>query len=176
MPHRLIIALTLSLVLHGGLLLAGAPGFPAPPRPPALRALLRPPLDPERLPPPSAAESLLKNTLEDETPEKPVATALPPPPEARGTPAASAAGARVLEAVRKKLSEYVFYPEQARRLGIEGTVTLFVELAADGRVEDVRVVESSGHAILDNAAVKGFYALGRFPGESGLWDYTFQLE
>jgi protein TonB len=175
MPHRLIIALTLSLVLHGGLLFTGAPGFPAPPRPPALRASLRLPPDLARLPEPPAAESLLKNTLEDEAPEAP---ALPPPPpeEMRRTPAPPDAGRRATEAVRKKLAEYVFYPEQARRLGIEGTVTLFVELAADGRVEDVRVVESSGHAILDNAAVKGFYAVGRFPGESGYWDYTFRLE
>jgi protein TonB len=174
MPHRLIIALTLSLVLHGGLFFMGAPGFSATPRPPALRALLRLPPDLARLPEPPATESLLKNTLEDAAPEKPAAT--PPAEETRRTPAPSDAGRRAMEAVQEKLSEYVFYPEQARRLGIEGTVTLFVELTADGRVEDVRIVESSGHAILDNAAVKGFYAVGRFPGESGFWDYTFRLE
>jgi protein TonB len=179
MSHRLIIAFTLSLVLHGGLLFAGAPGSPAAARLPALRASLRPPPDPVRLFEPAAAESLLKDTLADETPEEPVTAPLPPPPppsEARETLTASPSETRAMEAVRKKLSEYVFYPEPARRLGIEGTVTLYVELADDGRVEDVRVVESSGHAILDNAAIKGFYAVGRFPGESGFWDYTFRLE
>jgi protein TonB len=177
MPHRLIIAFTLSLVLHGGLLLTGAPGFPMPPRFPDLRVSLRLPPDFTRLPEPPAAETLLKNTLEDAAPEEPVATPLPPPAgEARKTPVPSADGRRAMEAIQEKLSEYVFYPEQARRLGIEGTVTLFVELADDGSVEDVRVVESSGHAILDNAAIRGFYAVGRFPGESGLWDYTFRLE
>jgi protein TonB len=177
MPHRLIIALTLSLVLHGGLLFMGAPGFSAAPRPPALRASLRLPPDLVRLPEPPVAESLLKNTLAEEAPEKPATPPSPPPAkETRKTPASSDASRRAMEAVQEKLSEYVFYPEQARRLGIEGTVTLFVELAADGRVEDVRIVESSGHASLDNAAVKGFYAVGRLPGESGLWDYTFRLE
>jgi protein TonB len=174
MPHRLIIALALSFVLHGGLLFMGAPGFSAAPRPPALRASLRLPPDLTRLPEPPVAESLLKDTLEDEAPKEPAAT--PPAEETRETPAPSFISRRATEAVREKLSEYVFYPEQARRLGIEGTVTLFVELAADGRVEDVRVVESSGHAILDNAAIRGFYAVGRFPGESGFWDYTFRLE
>jgi protein TonB len=173
MSHRLIIALTLSLVLHGGLLFTSVPDFPASPRPPALRASLRLSPDLAQRPDPPPAESLLKNTLEDEAPE---ASTLPPPEETRDPPVASRPRQRATEAVRKKLSEYVFYPEQARRLGIEGTVTLFVELTADGRVEDVRIVESSGHAILDNAAIKGFYAVGRFPGKSGYWDYTFQLE
>jgi protein TonB len=177
MPHRLIIAFTLSLVLHGGLFLTGAPGAPAAPRLADLRVSLRLPPDFARLPEPPVAESLLKNTLEDEASEEPVSPPFPPPArEARKTPVPSAAGQRAMEAVRKKLSEYVFYPEQARRLGIEGTVTLFVELADDGHVEDVRIVESSGHAILDNAAVRGFYAVGRFPGESGFWDYSFRLE
>jgi protein TonB len=166
----------LSLVLHGGLLFTGAPGLPTPPRFPDLRASLRLPPDLTRLSEPPVAESLLKNTLADEAPEETAAPPVPPPADETRKTSVPAAGRRAMETVRKKLSEYVFYPEQARALGIEGTVTLFVELAADGSVENVRVVESSGHAILDNAAIKGFYAVGRFPGESGFWDYTFRLE
>ena len=44
------------------------------------------------------------------------------------------------------------YPGSARRLGIQGTTTLRVYVAADGRVADVRVEESAGHADLDHAA------------------------
>jgi protein TonB len=161
----------LSLVLHGGLLGMDAFHFAPSPRVPALRATLRPPAEANL---PETADALLKNTLDDprERPETPV----PPPPEKRGTPAPPAVARRQMDTVRQKLSEYVFYPEQARRLGLEGTVTLFVELSGDGRVEDVRVVESSGYPILDHAAVKGFYAVGRLPGESDYWEYSFRLE
>jgi protein TonB len=179
MSRSLIIALTLSLVLHGGLLSMSAFRFSPAPRSPALQALLRPPPEPAKLPaePPPGTETLLKNTIEDEPPDKPALA--PPPPAARdkrGTPVPALAARRQMEAARKELAEYVFYPEQARQLGIEGTVTLFVELSGDGHVEDVRVVASSGFPILDNAAVKGFYAVGRLPGKSDYWEYRFQLE
>ncbi|MDR0577930.1 MAG: energy transducer TonB [Candidatus Accumulibacter sp.] len=174
MPRALIIALTLSLVLHGGLLSLDTRPSPAP-RAPALRASLRPPPEPAKpAEPPPETEALLKNTLDGEPPEK--QTPPSPPAEKRKTPAPSPVGERQMEAVRKKLAEYVLYPEQAWRLGLEGTVTLFVELADDGRVEDVSVVASSGYPILDNAAIRGFYAVGRLPGESGYWEYTFRLE
>lgn len=45
------------------------------------------------------------------------------------------------------------YPAMARRLGEEGVADLLVELSAAGRVTEVRVVESSGSARLDAAAV-----------------------
>lgn len=45
------------------------------------------------------------------------------------------------------------YPATARRLGEEGVADLLVELSAAGRVTEVRVVESSGSARLDAAAV-----------------------
>jgi TonB family protein len=44
------------------------------------------------------------------------------------------------------------YPEEARQQGWEGTVTLHLELRADGTVGDVQVAHSSGHEILDTAA------------------------
>ena len=47
----------------------------------------------------------------------------------------------------------------------DGTSQQFWSRPARGRLgEDVRVVVSSGFPLLDNAAVKGFYAVGRLPG------------
>ena len=40
----------------------------------------------------------------------------------------------------------------ARQHGWEGTVTLRLELRADGTVGDVQVTRSSGHEVLDSAA------------------------
>jgi protein TonB len=44
------------------------------------------------------------------------------------------------------------YPEIARQNGWEGTVTLRLELLADGTVGEVQVARSSGQTVLDTAA------------------------
>lgn len=46
------------------------------------------------------------------------------------------------------------YPEQARRDKIYGALRLLVSILPDGSVKSVEVLESSGHAILDDAAVR----------------------
>jgi protein TonB len=45
------------------------------------------------------------------------------------------------------------YPSASVRLGEEGSVLLELTLGSDGRVLEARVIESSGHARLDQAAV-----------------------
>lgn len=46
------------------------------------------------------------------------------------------------------------YPEQARREKIYGTLQLSVSIQADGSVESIEVSRSSGHRILDAAAMR----------------------
>ena len=46
------------------------------------------------------------------------------------------------------------FPNQARRRGMSGSPVVEVALSADGRLLDVRVRKSSGHAELDRAAVE----------------------
>ncbi len=46
------------------------------------------------------------------------------------------------------------YPEAARRRNIEGSLVLSVDILPDGGIDQVRVLRSSGHAVLDEAAVK----------------------
>ena len=54
-----------------------------------------------------------------------------------------------LEAVGNK-----YYPEASIRYGIYGNVKLMVIIRYDGTLEDVRVLSSSGYAVLDEAAIK----------------------
>ncbi|MGB1142360.1 MAG: energy transducer TonB, partial [Halioglobus sp.] len=54
-----------------------------------------------------------------------------------------------LEAVGNK-----YYPEASVRYGIFGNVKLMVVIRYDGTLEDVRVLSSSGYAVLDEAAIK----------------------
>ncbi|WP_269618834.1 energy transducer TonB [Zhongshania sp. BJYM1] len=44
------------------------------------------------------------------------------------------------------------YPEEARKKGIEGELRLLLMLMPDGRIDEVRILSSSGSAILDRAA------------------------
>lgn len=63
--------------------------------------------------------------------------------------------AAYLEAWRRKV-EYVGninYPQEARRLKLFGDLILHVALRSNGSVERIRVIRSSGHAVLDEAAV-----------------------
>lgn len=46
------------------------------------------------------------------------------------------------------------YPGIARRRGYEGTVVMEVLVNREGKVEDLRIFQSSGHPVLDRAAMK----------------------
>jgi protein TonB len=43
-------------------------------------------------------------------------------------------------------------------------VRLLLVLGEDGAISDVQIASSSGHAMLDNAAIKAAYAMGRLSG------------
>ncbi len=56
---------------------------------------------------------------------------------------------RRLEAVGNK-----YYPEASVRYGIYGDVRLLVIIRNDGSLEDIKVLSSSGYAVLDEASIK----------------------
>lgn len=101
-------------------------------------------------------DSLLKDTLatsEKPKPAKPVRDDKP------GT------GHRAAEqAATKKLAKHIFYPPEAVAAGLEGEVRLLLTLDERGAVREVQVAASSGHAILDQAAMRAAYAMGSLPG------------
>jgi protein TonB len=151
--RRFPFALLLSVILH---LMAFAaaewlPALRAGPRepPPAITATLLP--APDR-----PVESLLKDTLA-EAEQKPIdalkQSRQPAPTTRRGPLAAE-----------RKLAEHVYYPEEAIARGLEGEVRLLLTLDATGAVVEAQVADGSGHAILDQAAVRAAYAMGRLSG------------
>jgi len=64
--------------------------------------------------------------------------------------------ASYLETWRRKVEAIgnLNYPEEARRLKLYGSLILRVALRADGSLEEVRVLRSSGSDVLDQAAVR----------------------
>ena len=156
MPFRLIIAFALSFAVHGVLLLPDLLKRPAPPPRPALVATLR--ALPEA---PARPDTMLKNTLDEE--ESPRVDVPPVTPQ----PKQSATRQKLRKEValaQRRLSEHLYYPPEAVARGIEGEVRVIIKLSATGAVEDVVIAAGSGHPILDKAAIRAAYAMGRVNG------------
>ncbi len=64
--------------------------------------------------------------------------------------------ASYLEAWRSKVEKIgnLNYPDEAKRNKLYGNLLMHVAVRADGSVERIRVVRSSGHKLLDDAAVR----------------------
>ena len=164
---RLLWALVASLALHGAVLTLPALALPR-----ALRAqdtvvtLLTARLEPrapaESVPPPE----VLKNTIEAPPPERQRAAPKPPraPPPATAAqkprPPAERLAGETLDRTLGQLSQTLLYPPEAVRRGLEGEVVVMLELDAAGRIVAASVASGSGHAILDEAALRAARQLG----------------
>lgn len=64
--------------------------------------------------------------------------------------------AAYLDAWRRKVERIgnLNYPDQAKRNSLSGNLVLHVAVNADGSVERIRVLHSSGHKLLDDAALR----------------------
>lgn len=59
-----------------------------------------------------------------------------------------------------RLSETMLFPPEALERGLEGEVTLLVQLGEGGRILDATIASGSGYKILDDAAVRAVLKLG----------------
>lgn len=63
----------------------------------------------------------------------------------------------------RRIRQYLIYPEQARRMGITGTVTCEFIIMKDGSIRSLHVRNSSTHTALDEAAHKAIERASPFP-------------
>ena len=85
--------------------------------------------------------------------------------EERGDPQVSSTAAVLQRAVPLyRINPPPEYPRLARRRGLEGTVLLEVLVDSSGRVADMRFSRTSGHALLDKAAMEGVQRWQFAPG------------
>lgn len=70
--------------------------------------------------------------------------------------------------IHEAVQPYFEYPLLARRRGWEGEVLLALRVEPDGRLSVLRVLSSSGHRLLDRAAVEALARLERLPDARGL--------
>ncbi|QSA96418.1 energy transducer TonB [Methylococcus sp. EFPC2] len=130
---------------------------PPPPPPPVVQPRPTPPKDaippkpkpkPKKIPPPAVETPPVPNVpISDNAPPAPVQAAPAPP------------APPVEKVVQLSSADYLRnpppdYPEDAQERGWAGKVLLKVRILPSGKPDVVQVQKSSGHASLDNAAVK----------------------
>lgn len=141
------------------------PQQPTPPKPVEIKdvTIETQPLDPTYVPP---VIDFPTDPIDTNAPRVPVPTA---PGDFFGTPGDVAPPQQVIVEpridARRGLSE-PYYPPQVIREGGEGTVLLSIYILADGRVGEVKLDRSSGHAKLDESALREAKKWRFVPGTS----------
>lgn len=65
--------------------------------------------------------------------------------------------------LREALARHFYYPLMARRKGLEGEVKVSLRIEPGGELTRIHVQQSSGHTVLDEAAVTTLLRVGRLP-------------
>ena len=157
---RLATACVLSLLFHAAILGAGSlmnlrPGHFQQPSPPLQATLMPPPLPAPVL-------------LAAETPPSPVppVPSSKPPPKPLPPPRPTHTGFTAVDAARmalQQIAEQPYYPEEAIVRGLEGEALVRLFLDESGNAITARLERSSGHAILDEAAVRAARTVHSLP-------------
>ena len=73
-----------------------------------------------------------------------------------GPPSGDPELAYYLDSWRRKVERVgnINYPSEARTRGLSGTLRLLVVIDPDGALKDARILESSGHKLLDEGALR----------------------
>lgn len=83
-----------------------------------------------------------------------------------------------LHSAQTALSDHLFYPPEAVAQGLEGEVILLLVLSDSGQLVSASVARSSGHALLDQAALAAARSIDALPGNprQTLFPVSFRLQ
>lgn len=65
--------------------------------------------------------------------------------------------------INNRIRRYMVYPPQARRMNMQGVVTVRFTITVSGKAEQVVMIKSSGYDILDQAAIDAIKRASPFP-------------
>ncbi len=122
----------------------------------------------------AAAETGMNPTETDPAGGSPSEVLPSPPPAVAARPAippdsaaAEVATDALMRQIRARIEAAVTYPVAARRRSLEGSAGVRFRVASDGRPYDIELGRSSGHSLLDRAAVQAVNAGAPFPPLDG---------
>jgi len=123
--------------------------------------------EPKPVPPPLPADTtfIRKTGRVPAGPSEPTTTVMMRPDTQGNTPLSGPALRLATPLYKQNTSPP--YPRKARRLGYEGIVMLKVLINENGRVDDLTVLKSSGHTVLDRAALSAVRKWLFEPGTEG---------
>ena len=161
----LVLALGLSLLLHAAAVLVWR-GLPLPvPRAAPASAALAALIVPRVAPPPAQPPLSLPETPPAAAPvAKPSRPAGPAGRQAVPARPGKAGETARLRQAAEQLGRHLLYPPEAVARGLEGEATVLVFLDESGYAVAARLERSSGHAILDEAAVRAAREVRAGPG------------
>lgn len=170
---RFGLALAASIFLHLAVLLAAAGRWHEAPAPPVA------PLEVE-LPLPETVTMLATQPDPEPAaePASPPAAVQSVPTVSRHKEAPRELKGKALDTALAALAREDFYPREAIERGIEGRVVLLLTLTDAGTVAAAEVASTSGHPVLDAAALKAAGRIGALPGgrHQVLLPVEFRLE
>lgn len=68
------------------------------------------------------------------------------------------------------------YPDQAREKGLQGSVLLIYFVDNEGLVDKIQLLQSSGHSLLDNEALRTIARYRYLPGQSGWYKHKVDFK
>ncbi len=111
----------------------------------------------------------IKRAVQDDAVDRRAGRDMSPTAAASGTDTAGAdARARIEARLHADLARHFDYPYVARLRGWEGSVLLAFIVQASGNLNDIRIVRSSGFAVLDHSAVDSLKQVQHLP-EAVAW-------
>lgn len=136
------------------------PPEPKPPEPEPPKPKPKPVVKPKSVQP--VPQAAMPDVPEETPPQEeapPPEEASSAPPQPAGDPPAPASPVREPDREPDYQAAYLknpvpSYPMVARRMGWQGKVVLNVEVLANGLAGQIKLQQSSGHDVLDNAAIK----------------------
>ena len=157
------------------------PRVEEPPPPPAIMTADGPAVGSDWAHPAGSADGVIGGTGSGDTPATTNVALIEEPAPRRPTLNRAEMRRRVLGYVRGTLSSYlngrIEYPLAARRSDLEGVVVLRLRLGNDGQILSVRLANTSGHDILDRAALAQVTNLRTMPAPPRTipWDDAMEI-
>jgi len=75
-------------------------------------------------------------------------------PDSSRSESPSQSGEDYIQEIRREFEEHMSYPKEARTRRLQGVAVVRLIINEDGSLMDIEIVESSGHPVIDNAALQ----------------------